>query len=284
MTPVPRWPSFSRRGGSRWKRALLAVLPPEGDDPKGLARGDALQHARRRKTDPPGPLPSRRRGLRRGGDPLPRGPSSRRPRQRWSSSTPTPSSTTTFLAWTTTTLRRGKPTCHVVFGEATALLAGDTLQTLGFEVLSTPPAGRRVGGAACRGRSPWSARAIGLEGMAGGQALDLAATDARGLADPASLLRRIHALKTGRLLRVSVELGALYAGADAAVRSPPRPVRRAARPSLPDRRRHPRRDAGVVDAREDGREGRRAAQADLSEPLRARGREEGAGARARATL
>ncbi len=61
--------------------------------------------------------------------------------------------------------------------------------------------------------------ALGLEGMAGGQALDLAATDARGLADPAALLRRIHALKTGRLLTVSVELGALYAGADARVRA-----------------------------------------------------------------
>ena len=115
-------------------------------------------------------------------------------------------------------LRRGKPTCHVVFGEATALLAGDTLQTLGFEVLATHPRG-----------DAWAARraeavalvavAIGLDGMAGGQALDLAASKARGHADPAALLRRIHALKTGRLLKVSVELGALYAGAGAGVRA-----------------------------------------------------------------
>jgi farnesyl diphosphate synthase len=109
-------------------------------------------------------------------------------------------------------LRRGKPTCHVVFGEAVALLAGDTLQTLGFEVLATRPAGeawasRRVAAVAM------AARAIGLDGMAGGQALDLAATNAPVAADPPALLRRIHALKTGKLLQASVELGAILGGA-----------------------------------------------------------------------
>ncbi|HQR46949.1 MAG TPA: polyprenyl synthetase family protein, partial [Thermoanaerobaculia bacterium] len=63
------------------------------------------------------------------------------------------------------------------------------------------------------------AAAIGLDGMAGGQALDLAATEAKGLADPFGQLKRIHALKTGRLLRVSVELGALYGGADERLRA-----------------------------------------------------------------
>jgi len=109
-------------------------------------------------------------------------------------------------------LRRGKPTCHVVFGEAVALLAGDTLQSLGFEVLATRPAGeawasRRAAAVAM------TARAIGLDGMAGGQALDLAATNAPAAADPPALLRRIHALKTGRLLQASVELGAILGGA-----------------------------------------------------------------------
>ena len=75
-------------------------------------------------------------------------------------------------------LRRGKPTCHVVFGEATALLAGDALQTLGFELLATRPARRCVGGAARRGGRDGGG-AIGVVGMAGGQALDLAAPDAR---------------------------------------------------------------------------------------------------------
>ena len=113
-------------------------------------------------------------------------------------------------------LRRGKPTCHVVFGEAVALLAGDTLQSLGFEVLATRPAGeawasRRAAAVAM------TARAIGLDGMAGGQALDLAATNAPAAADAPAVLRKIHALKTGRLLKASVELGAILAGAPAAV-------------------------------------------------------------------
>ena len=113
-------------------------------------------------------------------------------------------------------LRRGKPTCHVVFGEAMALLAGDSLQALGFEILATRPrgdawAGRRAAAVAM------TAGAIGLEGMAGGQALDLMATNAPAAADAPALLRKIHALKTGRLLRVSVELGAVLAGAPAAV-------------------------------------------------------------------
>lgn len=113
-------------------------------------------------------------------------------------------------------LRRGQPTCHVKFGEATALLAGDTLQTLGFELLATRPAGDEL--AARRARAvAMAARAIGAEGMAGGQALDLAAT---GRPIPPeerpARLKRIHAWKTGRLIRLSVELGAVHAGADAA--------------------------------------------------------------------
>ena len=111
-------------------------------------------------------------------------------------------------------LRRGQPTCHVKFGEATALLAGDALQTLGFELLATRPAGEER--AARRAAAvAMTARAIGVDGMAGGQALDLAAT---GTPVPpeerSSRLKRIHALKTGRLIRVSLELGALHAGAD----------------------------------------------------------------------
>ena len=71
-------------------------------------------------------------------------------------------------------LRRGRPTCHVVFGEATALLAGDALQTLGFELLATRPAADAH--AARRARAvARTAEAIGVAGMAGGQAFDLAA-------------------------------------------------------------------------------------------------------------
>ena len=112
-------------------------------------------------------------------------------------------------------LRRGRPTCHVVFGEATALLAGDALQSLGFELLATRPAGDALSARRARAVA-WTAGAIGVQGMAGGQALDLAATGKSVPdAERPGALRRIHSLKTGRLIRLSLELGALHAGAKA---------------------------------------------------------------------
>ena len=111
-------------------------------------------------------------------------------------------------------LRRGQPTCHVKFGEATALLAGDALQTLGFELLATRPGGEEWAARRALAAAK-TARAIGVDGMAGGQALDLAATGRRVPPEErAQRLKKIHALKTGRLIRLSVELGALHAGAD----------------------------------------------------------------------
>ena len=100
-------------------------------------------------------------------------------------------------------LRRGKPTVHVRFGEAQALLAGDALQALAFELLtaadSTAPAA--VQAALCR----LLARAAGCEGMAGGQAIDLASI---GFALSEEQLRFMHRLKTGALLQGSVMMGA----------------------------------------------------------------------------
>jgi farnesyl diphosphate synthase len=98
---------------------------------------------------------------------------------------------------------------HVAFDEATAILAGDALQSLAFEVLASAPldAGRRVAMLA------ELARASGVTGMCGGQALDI---DATGVAVSLADLERLHALKAGALLRASVRLGALAAGADAA--------------------------------------------------------------------
>ena len=145
-------------------------------------------------------------------------------------------------------LRRGQPTVHVAFDEATAILAGDALQTLAFDVLANAPqaAERRIAMLA------ELARASGAAGMCGGQALDIDATGNAGAkrgqshfsveghhqskspdrkhdSDPFSLadlerlhaidrlfsLERMHALKTGALLRASVRLGAIAAGADA---------------------------------------------------------------------
>jgi len=102
-------------------------------------------------------------------------------------------------------LRRGKPTCHRAFDEATAILAGDALQSLAFEVLADAaviPAGQRL--AMLREL----AFASGARGMAGGQALDLAAEGQRlSLGE----LEAVHRGKTGALIAASVRLGALAA-------------------------------------------------------------------------
>lgn len=111
-------------------------------------------------------------------------------------------------------LRRGQPTVHVAFDEATAILAGDALQTLAFSRLAAAPlpAEARIAMVAAL------AEAAGAAGMCGGQALDIEATGRGGgiaLAD----LRRLHALKTGALLRCAVRLGAIAGAADADTRA-----------------------------------------------------------------
>jgi len=102
-------------------------------------------------------------------------------------------------------LRRGKPSCHRAFGEATAILAGDALQSLAFHVLAHSNAGWPD--AATRLRMLESlALAAGSRGMAGGQAIDLAATGQQlNIAE----LEDMHIHKTGALIRASVLLGSL---------------------------------------------------------------------------
>jgi geranylgeranyl pyrophosphate synthase len=113
-------------------------------------------------------------------------------------------------------LRRGRPTNHVVFGEATAILAGDALQTLGAYLLSTHPAGARW--AARRNRAcRLVLEALGSEGMVGGQVLDLELTGSGAAAD-CGLLLKIHRLKTGRFLEACLAVGAVWAGAKPATR------------------------------------------------------------------
>ena len=106
-------------------------------------------------------------------------------------------------------LRRGKPTVHVAYGEAQALLAGDALQALAFELL-TPEDGSVAPAVQAR-LCAALARAAGHHGMAGGQAIDLAHV---GLAMTEAALRDMHRRKTGAMLEVSVHMGALSAGAD----------------------------------------------------------------------
>jgi len=110
-------------------------------------------------------------------------------------------------------LRRGRPTVHVAFDEATAILAGDALQSLAFETL----AGAALPDAARVAMLRELAAASGARGgMCGGQALDI---DAVGTRLDVAALQRMHAAKTGALIRASVRLGALAAGVDEARRA-----------------------------------------------------------------
>ena len=113
-------------------------------------------------------------------------------------------------------LRRGRPTTHRAFDEATAILAGDGLQALAFEILADPAtnSNAEVRVALCLGL----ARGAGLAGMVGGQMLDI---DAEKSTAPLSVeeIRLLQAMKTGALLKFSVEAGAILAGADAKARA-----------------------------------------------------------------
>ncbi len=118
-------------------------------------------------------------------------------------------------------LRRGRPTAHRVFGEAQALLAGDALQALAFEVLAAGldggparPTDRPAGTFADHGASAGMmvaclARAVGATGMAGGQSIDLASV---GRALSGTELETMHRMKTGALIQASIQLGALAGG------------------------------------------------------------------------
>ena len=111
-------------------------------------------------------------------------------------------------------LRRGKPTVHVQFGEAQALLAGDALQAFAFELLT--PDDERIPAAVQAHLCRQLAHAAGSAGMAGGQAIDLASV---GLSLTEDQLRQMHRLKTGALLEGSVMMGATCAGVQAVPRA-----------------------------------------------------------------
>ena len=105
-------------------------------------------------------------------------------------------------------LRRGRPTCHKAFDEGTAVLVGDALQALAFEILAGGP-DSPLPAAARLQQMQVLARGIGTAGMAGGQAIDL---EAVGRQLDAAALEGMHRRKTGALIRASVLLGAIGAG------------------------------------------------------------------------
>ncbi len=117
------------------------------------------------------------------------------------------------------TLRRGRPTLHVVYGEGTAILAGDGLLSEAFALLAREPSSESPCLLRRRMRTLGTlATASGASGMVGGQAVDLAAAEAAardgrdtGFQLPA--LRQMHAMKTGALIRASAAAGAIMAGA-----------------------------------------------------------------------
>ena len=100
-------------------------------------------------------------------------------------------------------LRRGKPTCHIEYDEATAILAGDALQTHAFEVLVT---NHEMGHSERLKQIEELAQASGAMGMVGGQMIDIEATDRAQNIDQ---LQQMHAMKTGALIRAAVRLGYL---------------------------------------------------------------------------
>lgn len=105
-------------------------------------------------------------------------------------------------------LRRGRPTCHKVYGEALAILAGDALLTLAFELLARETQPPAVAAECCT----LLGRAAGCSALVGGQADDLAGQFSEGSAES---LMAIHRRKTGAMMLVSLQLGATISGADA---------------------------------------------------------------------
>lgn len=107
-------------------------------------------------------------------------------------------------------LRRGKPACHIAFDEATAILAGDALQTLSFGILADPAVSEDAG---VRARLVLElATAAGVDGMAGGQMLDLEAESTTLTLDE---VRQMQAMKTGALIRFAAVAGGIHGGASA---------------------------------------------------------------------
>ena len=161
-------------------------------------------------------------------------------------------------------LRRGRPTCHKAFGEATAILAGDALQTQAYEVMAQLrcPAEARVRIIAELAHGTGT-----IDGMIGGQVVDLESEHVR---PDLATLEYIHRAKTGALITASVVTGGYYAGAKAADIVRLRTYgRRLA--GLPDRRRHARRDPDQRAAGQNRRQGRGRRKGDLSGAVRNRG-------------
>ncbi len=152
-------------------------------------------------------------------------------------------------------LRRGKPSSHKAFDEATAILAGDALQARAFEVLAEPDT-HSDPQARCELVAALGA-ASGARGMAGGQMIDMLAA---GRTLDAAEVTRLQSLKTGRLIQYSAEAGAILGRARAASAASARGLRARSRGGVPDRRRSARRRGHRRGNRQTDRQGRSGGQ------------------------
>jgi geranylgeranyl diphosphate synthase type II len=112
-------------------------------------------------------------------------------------------------------MRRGKPSCHKKYGEAVAVLAGDALLTLSFDILVSTGERWKIAESVVVNATRVVARAAGTSGLIGGQVLDITSDAFEPTAD---LVEKIHAMKTAALISASMETGAVLAGAPAAER------------------------------------------------------------------
>ena len=112
-------------------------------------------------------------------------------------------------------MRRGKPSCHKKYGEAVAVLAGDALLTLSFDILVSTGERWKLAGGVVVDATRVVSRAAGTSGLIGGQVLDITSDTFEPTAD---LVEKIHAMKTAALISASMETGAVLAGAPAAER------------------------------------------------------------------
>ena len=145
-------------------------------------------------------------------------------------------------------LRRGQPTVHRAFDEATAILAGDSLLTLAFDIIADEATA--LAARPARGAGAGLARAAGIGGMAGGQALDLEAERTRP--DEAGIIT-LQAMKTGALIRFACEAGAIVAGATAGRSRAAGRIRLGDRARLPARRRQTPKERETIMGKLDGK-------------------------------
>ena len=268
--PAASLAEYLGRPAAQIDAALARFLPTPPDCPSALARGDALQPRRRRQAAASDSDAGGRRDGRRCAVSRPSAIAAALPAACAIELIHTYSLIHDDLpAMDDDSLRRGRPTNHIVHGEGMAILAGDGLLTEAFALLSSRAARSGAGGAKDSRRSRSSPRRPAPAAWsAGRRSISRGRTGARPSTNDS--LQDMHARKTGALIRASAVAGAIMAGAGDEAHSRRRRIRTSAGPRLSNRRRHPRRRGRCRRPGQDGRQRREGRQADLSRLLRPR--------------